>query len=259
MDRPKADSVLLFSGLDPSGAAGISADIETINQFGLNPLPIVTSLTAQNTQRVESIDVVKDSLLEKQFNLLDEDISFNTVKIGLLGSVSQIKTISRLIGEKNTLNVVVDPILISGTQENMSSIKMVGVMKKYLFPKCTILTPNLEELNLLSPGLSEKEAVSSLNCPWVLVTTSDSSKIDIEHRLYNKSSLIRRFNYKKLPDKFHGSGCTLSSAISALLAKGIAIEEACDQGLAYTYQCLLNAKKLGKMQYHPNRTYPKQL
>ena len=254
MDRPKADSVLLFSGLDPSGAAGISADIETINQFGLNPLPIVTSLTAQNTQRVESTDVVKDSLLEKQFNLLDEDISFNTVKIGLLGSVSQIKTISRLIGEKNTLNVVVDPILISGTQENMSSIKIVGVMKKYLFPKCTILTPNLEELNLLSPGLSEKEAVSSLNCPWVLVTTSDSSKIDIEHRLYNKSSLIRRFNYKKLPDKFHGSGCTLSSAISALLAKGIAIEEACDQGLAYTYQCLLNAKKLGKMQYHPIRT-----
>ena len=254
MDRLKADSVLLFSGLDPSGAAGISADIETINQFGLNPLPIVTSLTAQNTQRVESTDVVKDSLLEKQFNLLDEDISFNTVKIGLLGSVSQIKTISRLIGEKNTLNVVVDPILISGTQENMSSIKMVGVMKKYLFPKCTILTPNLEELNLLSPGLSEKEAVSSLNCPWVLVTTSDSSKIDIEHRLYNKSSLIRRFNYKKLPDKFHGSGCTLSSAISALLAKGIAIEEACDQGLAYTYQCLLNAKKLGKMQYHPIRT-----
>ena len=253
MDRPKADSVLLFSGLDPSGAAGISADIETINQFGLNPLPIVTSLTAQNTQRLESIDVVKDSLLEKQFNLLDEDISFNTVKIGLLGSVSQIKTISRLIGEKNTLNVVVDPILISGTQENMSSIKMVGVMKKNLFPKCTILTPNLEELNLLSPGLSEKEAVSSLNCPWVLVTTSDSSKIDIEHRLYNKSSLIRRFNYKKLPDKFHGSGCTLSSAISALLAKGIAIEEACDQGLAYTYQCLLNAKKLGKMQYHPIR------
>mgnify|MGYP000202593498 FL=1 len=199
MDRPKADSVLLFSGLDPSGAAGISADIETINQFGLNPLPIVTSLTAQNTQKVESINVVKDSLLEKQFNLLDEDISFNTVKIGLLGSVSQIKTISRLIGEKNTLNVVVDPILISGTQENMSSIKMVGVMKKYLFPKCTILTPNLEELNLLSLGLSEKEAVSSLNCPWVLVTTSDSSKIDIEHRLYNKSSLIRRFKYGDSP------------------------------------------------------------
>ena len=254
MDRPKADSVLLFSGLDPSGAAGISADIETINQFGLSPHPIITTLTAQNTQRVESIEVVKNSLLDQQFNLIVEDISINTVKIGLLGSASQIKTISRLISKINPVNVIVDPILISGTQDNLSSIKMIQAMKNYLFPKSLLLTPNLEELNLLAPGLTEQEAVKSLNCGWILVTTSDSSKIDIEHRLYNKSTLVRKFKYKKIPGKFHGSGCTLSSAISALLVKGADIEEACDQGLAYTYQCLLNAKKLGKMQYHPIRT-----
>ena len=254
MDRPKADSVLLFSGLDPSGAAGISADIETINQFGLSPHPIITTLTAQNTQRVESIEVVKNSLLDQQFNLIVEDISINTVKIGLLGSASQIETISRLISKINPVNVIVDPILISGTQENLSSIKMIQAMKKYLFPKSLLLTPNLEELNLLAPGLTEQEAVKSLNCGWILVTTSDSSKIDIEHRLYNKSTLVRKFKYKKIPGKFHGSGCTLSSAISALLVKGADIEEDCDQGLAYTYQCLLNAKKLGKMQYHPIRT-----
>ena len=217
MDRPKADSVLLFSGLDPSGAAGISADIETINQFGLSPHPIITTLTAQNTQRVESIEVVKNSLLDQQFNLIVEDISINTVKIGLLGSASQIKTISRLISKINPVNVIVDPILISGTQENLSSIKMIQAMKNYLFPKSLLLTPNLEELNLLAPGLTEQEAVKSLNCGWILVTTSDSSKIDIEHRLYNKSTLVRKFKYKKIPGKFHGSGCTLSSAISALL------------------------------------------
>ena len=254
MDRPKADSVLLFSGLDPSGAAGISADIETINQFGLSTHPIITTLTAQNTQRVESIEVVKDSLLEQQFNLIVEDILFNTVKIGLLGSESQIKTISRLISKINPVNVIVDPILISGTQDNLSSIKMIEAMKNYLFPKSFLLTPNLEELTLLAPGLTEQEAVKSLNCTWTLVTTSDSSKIDIEHRLYNKSTLVRKFKYKKIVGKFHGSGCTLTSAISALLVKGVDIEEACGQGLAYTYQCLLNAKKLGKMQYHPIRT-----
>ena len=253
MDRPKADSVLVFSGLDSSGAAGISADIETLKQFGLVALPIVTSLTAQNTQRVDSIDAIKDSLLVKQFNLIIEDISFNTVKIGLLASVSQIKTIARLINEQNISNVVVDPILISGTQENLSSDKMIEVMKNYLFPISKLITPNLQELSLLAPGLSEQEAVKSLNCSWVLVTTSDSSKNDIEHRLYKKSELIRSFRYKKLPNKFHGSGCTLSSAISALLAKGIGVEDACNQGLSYTYQCLLTAKKLGKMQYHPNR------
>ena len=171
MDRPKADSVLLFSGLDPSGAAGISADIETINQFGLSPHPIITTLTAQNTQRVESIEVVKNSLLDQQFNLIVEDISINTVKIGLLGSASQIKTISRLISKINPVNVIIDPILISGTQDNMSSIKMIQAMKNYLFPKSLLLTPNLEELNLLAPGLTEQEAVKSLNCGWILVTT----------------------------------------------------------------------------------------
>ena len=253
MDRPKADSVLLFSGLDPSGAAGISADIETINNFGVTPLPIITTLTAQNTQRFDSIVLTEDSLLEKQYNLIHEDISFSTVKIGLLGSVSQIETISRLITKKSPLSVVLDPILISGNQENLSSSKMIEAMKINLFPKSTIITPNLEELNFLAPGMGEQEAVSSLNCSWVLVTTSDASNIDMEHRLYNDSNLIRRFKYKKLEGKFHGSGCTLSSAISALIAKGISTEDACDQGLAYTYQCLLNAKKIGKMQYHPTR------
>ena len=91
MVRLEADSVLLFSGLDPSGAAGVSADIETINQFGVTPLPIITTLTAQNTQRVLSLEPTKNSLLELQFKLIDEDISFNTVKIGLLGHRHKLK------------------------------------------------------------------------------------------------------------------------------------------------------------------------
>ena len=100
MDRPKADSVLVLSGLDPSGAAGIAADIETINQFGLTPLPIITLLTAQNTQKVESLEITKNKLLEHQFKLINEDIPFNTVKIGLLGSSSQISTITNLLKNK---------------------------------------------------------------------------------------------------------------------------------------------------------------
>jgi len=259
MDRPKADSVLVFSGLDPSGAAGIAADIETINQFGLTPLPIITTLTAQNTQRVDSLEVTKDSLLERQFNLINEDISFNTVKIGLLGSSSQIIAISKLLKDRKRLNIVLDPILISGTDENLSSIEMIEAMKSELLPLCLLLTPNLAELNALAPGLSEQAAVASLNCPWVLVTTSDSSEVQIEHRLYHESKLVKKFTYDKLPNKFHGSGCTLSSAISALIASGEDVDVACKKALQYTYQCLLSAKKLGKMQYHPNRTSSKPI
>jgi len=259
MDRPKADSVLVFSGLDPSGAAGIAADIETINQFGLTPLPIITTLTAQNTQRVDSLEVTKDSLLERQFNLINEDISFNTVKIGLLGSSSQIIAISKLLKDRKQLNIVLDPILISGTDENLSSIEMIEAMKSELLPLCLLLTPNLAELNVLAPGLSEQAAVSSLNCPWILVTTSDSSEVQIEHRLYHESKLVKKFTYDKLPNKFHGSGCTLSSAISALIASGEDVDVACKKALQYTYQCLLSAKKIGKMQYHPNRTSSKPI
>ena len=259
MDRPKADSVLVFSGLDPSGAAGIAADIETINQFGLTPLPIITTLTAQNTQRVDSLEVTKDSLLERQFNLINEDISFNTVKIGLLGSSSQIIAISKLLKDRKQLNIVLDPILISGTDENLSSIEMIEAMKSELLPLCLLLTPNLAELNALAPGLSEQAAVASLNCPWILVTTSDSSEVEIEHRLYHESKLVKKFTYDKLPNKFHGSGCTLSSAISALITSGEDVDVACKKALQYTYQCLLSAKKIGKMQYHPNRTSSKPI
>ena len=259
MVRLEADSVLLFSGLDPSGAAGVSADIETINQFGVTPLPIITTLTAQNTQRVLSLEPTKSSLLELQFKLIDEDISFNTVKIGLLGSPYQVKVISKLLREKRGVNIVLDPIISSSTEHILSSNEMIDAMKKELIPLCLILTPNLAELNALAPGLNEESAISSLNCPWVLLTTSDSSEIQVEHRLYHDSNLIRKFTYKKLAGQYHGSGCTLSSAIAALVALDVGVEDACEKALDYTYQSLLSAKKVGKMQYHPNRTLPKQL
>ena len=259
MKRHSADTVLLFSGLDPSGAAGISADIETINQFGVTPLPIITTLTAQNTQQVLSLESISNLLLKDQFRLIDEDISFKVVKIGLLGSTSQINTISKLLSDRSDVSIVLDPIIVSSTENELSSNDMIDIMKKKLIPLCSILTPNLEELKLLAPGLNEQSAVASLKCPWVLVTTSDSSQIEIEHRLYHHSNLVSKFSYKKLPGNYHGSGCTLSSAISALIATDVSVEESCRRALDYTYQTLLNAKKLGKMQYHPNRTYPKPL
>ena len=259
MERPSAETVLLFSGLDPSGAAGLAADIETINQFGVTPLPIVTSLTAQNTQKVLSVEPTTNILLKNQFRLIDEDIFFKTVKIGLLGSSSQIKTISRLLRDRENFSIIFDPIIVSSSDNELISNDMIKLIKKYLIPLCLILTPNLDELKKLTLVLDEQSAVESLKCPWILVTTSDSSEIEIEHRLYHHSNLVRKFTYKKLSGSYHGSGCTLSSAISALIASDVSVEEACRRALDYTYQTLLNAKKLGKMQYHPNRTYPESL
>jgi len=108
--RHSADTVLLFSGLDPSGAAGVSADIETINQFGITPLPIITTLTVQNTQNVTFLEATNNSLIQAQFKSIKEDIDFKVVKIGLLGSSSQIKTIAKLLINRPDLSIVLDPI-----------------------------------------------------------------------------------------------------------------------------------------------------
>jgi len=254
-----ADTVLLFSGLDPSGAAGVVADIETINQFGMTSLPIITTLTVQNSQEIKLIETTSQTLIETQFQALTKDIAFQTVKIGLLGSLGQIKTIIKLLNTRPKLSIILDPVLKSGNDETLLDEDAINLMRSELVPLAKILTPNLTELSRLAPGLDEQSAISSLDCPWILVTTADNSEVDIEHRLYHHSELVGQFPYKKLPGKYHGSGCTLSSAISALIASNIPVEIACKRALDYTYQTLLSAKKLGKMQYHPNRTLPKTI
>ena len=248
------DRVLVLSGLDPCGGAGIAADIETINQFGATPLPIVTSLTVQNTQCVSEVQPVDHQLIIKQLNALTEDIDINVVKIGLLSSVEQITAITNWLTKSHT--VILDPIIKASTNDELLVQKSIDALKLELLPKVFFLTPNVFELEKLAPNLSEQEAVKSLPCEWVLLTTTESSEQLIEHRLYHQGELYERFSYHKLPGEYHGSGCTLASAISVLIAAKLDVDVAVKRALDYTYQTLLNAKRIGKMQYHPNRISP---
>jgi len=251
-----SESVLVFSGLDPSGAAGLSADIESINQFGITALPIATTLTAQNTSEVTMVQSVDCALIEEQFRALIVDIDFQVAKIGLLGSASQVNTIANLLVKKPELRIVLDPIICSSSGKQLLDEDAIAAMKDKLIPLVEIITPNRSELALLAPDLDEVKAVALLSRPWTLVTGTDDSQNEIEHRLYQQGNLFASFNYVKLPGEYHGSGCTLSSSISALIALGIDVDIACKRALDYCYQTLLSAKKLGKMQYHPNRSTP---
>ena len=248
------DRVLVLSGLDPCGGAGIAADIETINQFGVTPLPVVTTLTVQNTQCVSELQAVDHQFIIKQLKSLTEDIDIKVVKIGLLSSVEQIQAIAEWLDESHT--VVLDPIIKASTTDELLAQKAIDTLKQKLLPKVFLLTPNVAELARLAPGLDEQEAVQSLPCEWVLLTTTDTSEKMIEHRLYHQGELFERFLYHKLPGDYHGSGCTLASAISALIATNLDVNVGVKRALDYSYQTLLNAKRIGKMQYHPNRINP---
>lgn len=248
-----SDSVLVLSGLDPCGGAGMSADIETINQFGVTALPVITNLSVQNTQSVEGLNEVDSNLIAKQFNHLCADVDFEVVKIGLLSSITQIQTIAGLIRGKT---LVLDPIVSASTGTNFLNKSLMAALKQHLLPLVKIITPNTTELHALSGEKDEQKAIEKLGCEWVLLTTTDACEGEIEHRLYHQQVLVDRFYYQKLPDNYHGSGCTLASSIAALIALGVTVNIACKRALDYTYQSLLNAKQVGKMQYHPNRIKP---
>jgi hydroxymethylpyrimidine/phosphomethylpyrimidine kinase len=251
-----SDSVLVLSGLDPCGGAGIVADIETINQFGVTPLPIITTLTVQNTESVKSTQEVDSKLIAEQFNHLKTDVTFSVAKIGLLSSKKQIEVLTNLLSECDDVTIVLDPIVKSTAKDKLLDSQTLEVLKTKLLPLVDVITPNVDELQALSPNKNEQQAVESLPCEWVLLTTTDSSNDEIEHRLYHHAELLERYTYTKLPGDYHGSGCTLASSIAGLLALGVETRIACKRALDYTYQTLLNAKSIGKMQHHPNRQKP---
>lgn len=244
------DCILVLSGLDPCAGAGISADIETISQFGLVALPIVTTMTVQNTQSINQVEPVDSDLIAKQFHHLQADIEFDVVKIGLTCSSEQIKVIAELIKDKM---IVLDPIIKSGTQETLLQTQAVASLRQNLLPLVKILTPNTAELYALSGEQNEQKAIEKIDCEWVLLTTTDVSYAVIEHRLYHHSKLVKSYTYDKLSGSYHGSGCTLASSIAALITQGLSMQDVCQRALDYTYQTLLNAKSIGKMQHHPNR------
>lgn len=244
-------NVLILAGLDPTGGAGIGADIETLCAHNIHSLPFITALTAQNTSSVAIIRPVTTKLIKQQIYQLKDDIRIDGIKIGLLGSEAQIKFLINIVIQLN-VPVVFDPIIKSSTGDILVTEDILPSIRK-LITKCTLITPNAQELLLLSQIENEQQAVKSLNCPWVLLTKTDSADTDICHTLYKNGEQLQKYNYQKLPQQYHGSGCTLSAAIIAGLVQNKKTQIACENALNWTYQTLKTAYKLGKAQLCPNR------
>ena len=136
------------------------------------------------------------------------------------------------------MQVVLDPVIKSSSQKIFHHPKTLALLKKTLICRSACLTPNTYELNMLAPNLTEKNAVATLGTPWVLVTKTDVSNNLIHHQLYHHAKLWQTFGYTKLAGNFHGSGCILSSAITAYIANGFDVDIACDFALNYTYNTL---------------------
>ncbi len=254
----KVPAVLTFAGLDPSGGAGLQADIETIAALGGTALPIMTANTIQNTQSFLESQAVDPLWLKRQTQHLLKDITPNAIKIGLLSSIETINIIHKIITDDlpNDIPIVLDPVLRSGSGIDLSNDDLILAIKEKLLPLTTIITPNNHEARTLTGCDSLDEAATKLikaGCRFVLITGADEAEEQTENRLYGQNGLLEVYNFEKLPDTYHGSGCTLSSAIAVLLANGLNHRAAIEQAQVYTWETLKAGHRIGQNQKHPAR------
>lgn len=254
--------VLSFAASDPSGGAGIQADLLTLSSMGCHPLSVITALTVQDTAGVEAILPIDAEWIEDQARALLEDMPVAAFKIGLPGSVENIAVIAEILSDYPDIPLVLDPVLASGRGDDLTDDEMIAALRELLLPQTTILTPNSLEARRLADDEESEPALDDcarrligLGCEYVLVTGTHENTAQVVNTLYGESGLVRCDSWERLPGSYHGSGCTLASAIAANLANGLSVTEAVRDAQDYTWQSLAAGFRPGMGQFIPDRFF----
>jgi hydroxymethylpyrimidine/phosphomethylpyrimidine kinase len=238
-------TVLVFSGLDPSGGAGIAADIQAVAAQGAHALPVVTALTVQDNNRVYEVVPVDAGIIERQADVLCAAFSIGAVKIGIPGNRANAEVIAaviaRLRATEPLLPVVLDPVLASGNGDPLARGDALRA-----------LDPLLPYVTLLVPNLAEAEALAGVSCPHLLVTGGHGEGDTVVNRWYAEGQ-CRKWEWPRLEGSFHGSGCTLAAAIAARLALGDAVAEALGRAQSYCHRALAASFGIAAGQRIPQR------
>jgi hydroxymethylpyrimidine/phosphomethylpyrimidine kinase len=240
-------SVLVFSGLDPSGGAGIAADLAAIAAQGVHALPIVTALTVQDQNRVYGVEPVDSALLLRQAGALIEALRIDAVKIGIPGSRANAEAIAEVIRKLRQrsplLPVVLDPVLASGHGDLLTRGDAAAALAP-LLPLATVLVPNLHE----------DAALDSSQCGHVLATGGHGEGPFVVN-VWRSAHGTREWRWQRLPGDYHGSGCTLAAAIAARLALGEEVGAAFEAAQAYVQRTLAESFRVGPGQRIPRRIH----
>jgi hydroxymethylpyrimidine/phosphomethylpyrimidine kinase len=261
---PCPPQVLVFAASDPSSGAGIQADILTLASLGCHPLTAITALTVQDTVGVQSIHPVSAELLEQQARTILEDMPVVAFKIGVLGSVENVITVAEIIADYPEIPLIFDPVLTSGRGDELSDEEIISAMREMLLPQTTLLTPNAPEARRLAESDTDESEPSieicaqrliEMGAQYVLITGTHENTPDVVNTLYGPDGVIRHDRWPRLAGSYHGSGCTLASAIAGCVARGASIEEATPDAQEYTWQALSQGFRGGMGQFIPDRLF----
>lgn len=261
---PSPPQVLVFAASDPSSGAGIQADLLTLASLGCHPLTALTALTVQDTTGVQSVHPVAAELLEQQARTVLEDMPVVAFKIGVLGSVENVVTVAEILSDYPEIPLVFDPVLASGRGDELSGEEIIAAMRELLLPQTTLLTPNAPEARRLAESDSDDgepsidvcaQRLIEMGAQYVLITGTHENTPQVVNTLYGPDGVIRRDAWERLPGSYHGSGCTLASAIAGCIAGGANIEDAVRDAQDYTWQTLKNGFRGGMGQFIPDRFF----
>ena len=254
MDRSKVPAVLSIAGSDSSGGAGIQADIKTITAHRLYAETAITAITAQNTLGITAVQNISPDIVAAQIDAVFDDIRPSAVKIGMVSSARLIETIAERLRFYRADHIVVDPVMVATSGSDLIASDAVRTLRRELFPLAEVITPNRHEAEVLSrlhiSGRADMSAAAraiATDCGCAVLLKGGHSDTDADDLLTFPDGTEIWFPGKRISNpNTHGTGCTLSSAIAANLAKGFALEEAIARAKAYLTDALNAQLDLGR-------------
>ena len=256
--------VLAFAAADPTGGAGVQADLLTLAAMGCHALSVITAITVQDTAGVENLQAIDSDWVVDQARLVLEDMPVAAFKIGVVGSIENIAAIAEVVSDYPDVPLILDPVLASGRGDELATEDMISTMRELLLPQTTILTPNSREARRLAQSdedddeialASAAEKLIGLGCEYVLITGTHENTPQVVNTLYGSEGVLRSDSWERLPETYHGSGCTLAAAIAATLANGLELVEGVREAQEFTWQTLNAGFRPGMGQYIPDRFF----
>ena len=246
-------NLLTIAGSDCSGGAGIQADLKTFSALATYGMSVVTSVVAENTSRVLSVHNVPVDIIKEQIDAVFEDIDVDGLKLGMLNDIDTMKAVAKKLNQYNPENVVVDPVMVAKGGHVLMRPEAINTLKKEIIPLAFLLTPNIPEaeliteskINTLEDMKNAALKICNMGCENVLVK-GGHLKGDAVDVLYNEGGFFT-FTSKRINTKnTHGTGCTLSSAIAAFIAKGYTVKDAVENAKIYVTRAIEHSLPIGK-------------
>lgn len=255
---------LTIAGSDSGGGAGIQADVKTFHQFGVHGTSAIVAITAQNTTGVRAVHLVPEAIVSAQLAAIAEDLPPAAVKSGMLATASLVSLVATALRDYHWRTYVLDPVMVASSGDRLLAEDAVSAMRDQLMPRAALVTPNLNEAELLTrAAVRDPEAMRvagnrliEMGAGAALIKGGHLTGTEVVDVLV-APGLVRRFVHPRVESgSTHGTGCTLSAAVTAGLALGRSLEESVEDALDYVYRAILTAPRLGAGQGPLNHRVP---